>query len=67
MTNTMNTPEYAFVYRKDYAMQLVKMGHQIFTTMPNPQKSYLIMWVFIKDATFSDDLKSLIAKEARND
>ena len=66
-TTTKQTPEYEFVYRKDYAMQLIAKGHQVFTTMPNPQKHKLIMWVFIKDATFDRDLEALISGGARND
>lgn len=58
-TNTKNENEYAFVYRKDFAMKLIAQGHQVFTTMPNPQKSRLIMWVFIKDATFDSDFDAL--------
>lgn len=67
MTKTTNENAYAFVYRKDYAMKLIEMGHQVFTTMPNPQKSHLMMWVFIEDATFNDDLKSLLRGGRRND
>lgn len=66
-TTTKQTPEYEFVYRKDYAMAMIAKGHQVFTTMPNPQKHKLIMWVFIKDATFDRDLETLISRGARND
>lgn len=66
-TTTKQTPEYEFVYRKDYAMAMIAKGHQVFTTMPNPQKHKLIMWVFIKDATFDRDLEVLIGGGARND
>ena len=66
-TTTKQTPEYEFVYRKDYAMAMIAKGHQVFTTMPNPQKHKLIMWVFIKDATFDRDLKELISGGARDD
>lgn len=59
--------EYKFVYRKDYAMALIAQGHQVFTTMPNPQKNKLIMWVFIHDATFDRDLEALISGGARHD
>ena len=59
--------EYRFVYKKDYAMQLIAQGHQVFTTMPNPQKSKLIMWVFLSDDTFDSDFKALKCGGARND
>ena len=66
MSNT-NQQEYAFVYRKDFAMQLIAQGHQVFTTMPNPQKNKLIMWVFIKDPTFDSDFEALKEGGLRND
>ena len=66
MSNTKNQ-EYKFVYRKDYAMQLISMGHQVFTTMPNPQKNKLIMWVFLDDATFESDFQTLKRGGARID
>lgn len=64
---TKTNTEYAFVYKKAYAMKLIELGHQVFTTMPNPQKSWLIMWVFIKDATFDSDLLALMRGGSRND
>ena len=66
-TTTKQTPEYEFVYRKDFAMELIARGHQVFTTMPNPQKNRQIMWVFIKDATLDSDLEVLKSGGARND
>lgn len=67
MTNTKNENEFTFVYKKDFAMKLIAQGHQVFTTMPNPQKSKLIMWVFIKDATFDRDFNALKGGDSRND
>ena len=67
MTNTTNKDEYTFVYRKDFAMKLIALGHQVFTTMPNPQKSNLMMWVFIKDASFNSDFEALKGGLSRND
>lgn len=66
-TTTKQIPEYEFVYRKDFAMELIARGHQVFTTMPNPQKNKLIMWVFIKDATFDRDLEVLKSGGGRFD
>ena len=62
-----NAQEYRFVYKKDYAMQLIALGHQVFATMPNPQKSKLIMWVFLSDDTFDSDFKALRSGGARID
>ena len=67
MTKTSYDKEYAFVYKKAYAMKMIELGHQVFTTMPNPQKSYLMMWVFLKDATFDRDLQLLISEDCRHD
>lgn len=66
MSNTKDQ-EYKFVYKKDYAMALIAKGHQVFTTMPNPQKNKLIMWVFLDDATFDSDFCALKRGGARND
>ena len=66
-TNTRQSPEYKFVYKKDYAMALIAQGHQVFTTMPNPQNNKLVMWVFIEDATFNSDFKALRGGDSRND
>lgn len=67
MSNTKSVPEYKFVYKKDYAMQLIAQGHQVFATMPNPQNSKLIMWVFLDDATFQSDFEALRRGGARID
>lgn len=61
-TSTKQEPEYAFVYKKAYAMKMIALGHQVFTTMPNPKKNNLIVWVFIKDATFDSDFDALIER-----
>lgn len=66
MSNT-NEQEYAFVYKKDFAMKLIAQGHQVFATMPNPQNSKLIMWVFKKDDTFDSHFQALKRGGARND
>lgn len=65
MPNTK--PEYVFVYKKDFAMNLIAQGHRVFTTMPNPQKPNLIMWVFVNDATLESDLSALKGGGARID
>lgn len=66
MTKT-NEQDYAFVYKKVYAMKLIEQGHQVFTTMPNPSNSKLIMWVFRVDDTFNSDLQALVREGSRND
>lgn len=66
-TKTRQTPEYVFVYKKDYAMDLIAKGHQVFTTMPNPQKPSLIMWVFIRTPAFTADFDALLGGGRRFD
>lgn len=41
MTKTNN--DYKLVYRMNYAMELIKMGHNVFSTSPNPQRPQLTM------------------------
>ena len=65
MTNEQKN--YKFIYRKDYAMEMIALGHQVFTTMPNPQNNKLIMWVFIDDATYESDFQALKRGGARID
>lgn len=59
--------EYAFVYKKAYAMKMIEKGHQVFSTMPNPKNNKLIVWIFYKDATFRRDFDALIEGVARNE
>lgn len=51
------------VYKMDYAMKLIELGHEVFKTMPNPKDERLIMWIFRVDETFEEDLKKLRRKE----
>ena len=66
-TKTRFENDYAFVYKKDYAMELIARGHQVFTTMPNPHKTNLIMWVFIRTPAFTADFDALLRGGRRND
>ena len=59
MTNTKIA--YKIVYRMDYAMKLIEMGHNVHSTMPNPKNNQLITWVFIVDETLERDLAQLKA------
>ena len=62
MTKTHN--DYKLVYRMNYAMELIKMGHNVFSTSPNPQRPQLTMWVFEYDDTIDQDLEKI--KEKHN-
>lgn len=58
----MTKTKYQPVYRMDYAMALIAKGHVVSATIPNPQKSYLVTWIFEVDDTFEEDLKKLLRK-----
>lgn len=57
MTNTKPN----IVYRMDFAIRLMEMGHEVSLTMPNPQKPEFQCWVFKDDETFDRDFKALKA------
>jgi hypothetical protein len=62
-----NSKDYKFVYRKDYAKELIAQGHKVFATMPNPANNKLMMWAFVNDATFENDFEALKGGDGRND
>ena len=66
-TKTRHENDYVFVYKKDYAMELIARGHILFTTMPNPQKPNFIMWVFIRTPKFTEDFNMLLKGGCRRD
>jgi hypothetical protein len=66
-TKTRHENDYVFVYKKSYAMELIAKGHMLFTTMPNPQKPNLMMWVFIRTPAFTADFDALLGGGRRND
>lgn len=63
MTNSTQNEDYFIVYKMNLAMAMIKKGHKVFTTMPNPQRPQLTAWVFEKDETFDKDFKELLGKE----
>ena len=62
MTNTI---QYKMIYKLDYAMQLIEMGHKVHMTMPNPKNENFTVWIFIVDETFERDLMMLISNGRR--
>ena len=60
MTNPSGT---RMVFSIKYARQLIKMGHKVLETLPNPRKPELDMFLFKADATFDEDFKKLQRKE----
>lgn len=55
----MNT-KYKTIYRIDIAMELIKRGHKIASTAPNPQRNDYTMWIFEIDETFYSDFNELL-------
>ena len=56
MTNPSGT---RMIFSIKYAGQLMKMGHQVLETLPNPRKPKLDMFLFAADKTFDEDFKKL--------
>lgn len=50
------------VYRMDFAMELIKQGHKVVWTGPNPRNSKLTAWTFERDETFTEDFEKLLGK-----
>lgn len=51
---------FVLVYKMRVAIELQKMGHQLFCTQPNPKKRDYTCWVFIKDETIYRDLDKIL-------
>lgn len=64
MTNT-NTKQYKMIYKLDYAMKLIEMGHKVHSTMPNPKNNNFTVWIFTVDDTLEQDLLTLISNGRR--
>lgn len=56
-TNIKN--EFRIVYSMRIAMKLIKMGHKVASTMPNPEEPKYTTWIFENDKTFEADLTAL--------
>lgn len=55
--------KYVMVYRMDLAMELIKLGHRVISTTPNPRRNDLSAWIFERDETFTKDFNRLLGKE----
>ena len=58
MTNT----KYKVVYRMNYALKLIELGHIVHSTVPNPKNNKLMTWIFEIDDTLEQDLEQLISE-----
>ena len=58
----MNKTKLKPVYKMNYAMELIQLGHTVAMTSPNPLNQSLVMWFFNDDETFDEDFKRI--KEA---
>ena len=59
ITNT----KYKVIYKMNYALTLIEMGHIIHSTVPNPKNNKLIAWIFKIDDTLEQDLAQLISND----
>ena len=64
--NTKTNTEYRIVYVMKIAMDLIARGHIVLSTMPNPHKTMLTMWVFKQDDTLDADIEAL-KEDRRNE
>lgn len=60
MTNQLGT---RMIFSIKYAGKLIKMGHEVLETLPNPKRPDLDMFLFKVDATFDEDFKKVQRKE----
>jgi len=49
--------EYKIVYSLKIAMYLIKQGHKVITTMPNPEEPQYTTWIFQMDDTLQLDFE----------
>lgn len=48
------------VIRMTYALEMEKRGHRVLGTVPNNKDPNKLVWVFLHDETFDDDLNDII-------
>lgn len=57
--NTNNENEYKIIYSLRIAMFLIKKGHKVITTMPNPEEPQYTTWIFQMDDTLERDFNMM--------
>lgn len=57
--NTNNENEYKIIYSLRIAMFLIKKGHKVITTMPNPEEPQYTTWIFQMDETLERDFNKV--------
>ena len=57
--NTNNEDEDKIVYSLRIAMYLIKQGHKVVTTMPNPEEPQYTTWIFQMDDTLEADFNKI--------
>ena len=58
--NQKSIPNIKIVYKKDYAANMIALGHRLIGTMPNPVDDKYTCWIFEDDETFYGDLHEII-------
>lgn len=61
-----NPPGTRIVFSIKFAGQLIKMGHELLETVPNPRKPELDMFLFKADPTFDEDFSNLVKGGTRD-
>jgi len=59
--------KFKVVYKMEYAMALIELGHEVFQTAANPNNPNLLMWIFKMDNSLERDLTQLIREGRRNE
>lgn len=62
----MSKPKTKLVYRYAYAIQMQILGHQLLTTITNPNDTNYNIFVFKDDQTFDSDLHQIIEEGRKN-
>ena len=59
MNTNKTKDEYKMIYSLKIAMSLIKKGHKVITTIPNPEEPQYTTWIFQIDDTFEEDFQSI--------
>ena len=54
-----NDNQYVIIYKLTLAVELMKKGHTVIATMPNPNRPNFTTWIFERSDEFIRDLEEL--------
>ena len=55
------------VIRMSYALEMEQLGHKVLGTIPNNKDPNKLVWVFLNDETFDEDLQTIIERNRADD